>query len=317
MRKLSCILIAVMLLSIFPLTALATETDGELTSPEAISVSFDGLEFENGFTTSYVPAKPLAQCATLTVDLEKVGFHIVLPELELLIHCGTPPAYAKKLGQNINWHVDDTVLIMDANINGGGDGASDYIIFRYADSSYAKYIGSFDDMSDEDLKALGQSFVEEYGTSEFAVATINGRKFIQTYDYSYGFRSVYITVVDGTQYVLDFSFVDMLSEDDMNVIENSINSIKFKPTFRMKLNIQYGFEDAMITGISYGFIGSILYFLKWIIDIPFKSKKYDFKIAPIFDKNILLLFLDCIIWLNIAKILYIMIIIIKNTKISK
>ncbi|MCL2322619.1 MAG: DUF2953 domain-containing protein [Oscillospiraceae bacterium] len=104
---------------------------------------------------------------------------------------------------------------------------------------------------------------------------------------------------------------------DVLKLISSINSIKFKPTFRMKLNIQYGFEDAMITGISYGFIGSILYFLKWIIDIPFKSKKYDFKIAPIFDKNILLLFLDCIIWLNIAKILYIMIIIIKNTKISK
>ena len=104
---------------------------------------------------------------------------------------------------------------------------------------------------------------------------------------------------------------------DIFKLINSINSIKFKPTFKMNLNVQYGFEDAMITGVFYGFVGSILYFLKWIIDIPFKSKKYDFRITPIFDKNILLLFFDCIIWLNIAKILYMVIIIIKNIKISK
>ncbi len=104
---------------------------------------------------------------------------------------------------------------------------------------------------------------------------------------------------------------------DIFKLINSIRLLKFKPTFKMNLNIQYGFDDAMITGVSYGFFGSILYFLKWIIEIPFNSKKYDFKITPVFNKNILLLFLDCIIWLNIAKIFYMVIIIIKNIKITK
>jgi len=104
---------------------------------------------------------------------------------------------------------------------------------------------------------------------------------------------------------------------DIFKLISSISRLKFKPTLKMDLNCQYGFEDAMVTGISYGFIGSILYFLKWIIEIPFKSKKYEFKITPVFNRNFILLFLNCIIWLNIAKILYMMIIIISNIKISK
>ena len=104
---------------------------------------------------------------------------------------------------------------------------------------------------------------------------------------------------------------------DVFKLINSIGTLKFKPTLKMDLNVQYGFEDAMITGISYGLIGSILYFMKWIIEVPFKSKKYEFKITPVFNKNFILLFFNCIIWLNIAKIFYMIIIIISNIKISK
>ncbi len=102
----------------------------------------------------------------------------------------------------------------------------------------------------------------------------------------------------------------------LNLID-SLRRLKFKPTLKMDLDLKYGFDDAMVTGISYGAIVSIVYFLKWIIDIPFKSKKYDFQITPVFNKNVMILFLNCIIWLNIAKIFYMVIIIISNIKITK
>lgn len=96
------------------------------------------------------------------------------------------------------------------------------------------------------------------------------------------------------------------------LIENLYNS-KFK--FKIKLNgkLDYSFNDAAKTAIAYGLFSQITPILYFITNILFKIKNFKIDLNPIFeDKFLVKLEISSIIFISIAKIIYILIIIFKS-----
>jgi len=92
---------------------------------------------------------------------------------------------------------------------------------------------------------------------------------------------------------------------------NSIENIKFKPTIRFNFYCNYGFIDASNTAIAYAYINSISPFLYKLLNKPFKIKSYDYNIKPDFQGAFLESSIHSIIFVNIIKIIY-MLVFIKN-----
>jgi hypothetical protein len=105
-----------------------------------------------------------------------------------------------------------------------------------------------------------------------------------------------------------------LSLSDIKFIINRLNCIRFKPTLRINLNINYGLSDASITGIFYGVISTVNSLMHNICTIFFKVKKYSSEIKPEFQKLDFKAEITSIIFISIAKIIYILIILLKTYK---
>ncbi|WP_459482053.1 DUF2953 domain-containing protein [Clostridium saccharoperbutylacetonicum] len=87
---------------------------------------------------------------------------------------------------------------------------------------------------------------------------------------------------------------------------------KFKPYLRIKLILDYSFNDAAKTAISYGVLCQIPSLVFILSSIPFKIGKFNFKINPIFEDKFLLKFeTSSIIFLSLANIIYITILLLK------
>lgn len=87
---------------------------------------------------------------------------------------------------------------------------------------------------------------------------------------------------------------------------------KFKPYLRIKLVLDYSFNDAAKTAISYGVLCQIPSLVFILSNIPFKIRKFNFKINPIFEDKFLLKFeTSSIIFLSLANIIYITILLLK------
>jgi hypothetical protein len=98
---------------------------------------------------------------------------------------------------------------------------------------------------------------------------------------------------------------------------SSLNRNKFKPTLRLKLNLQYGLDDAAYTAIFYGLISALSPSIIKILNCFFKIKKQSISIIPNLNKLILKLELESIIFVNLVKVIYISYIIYKISVINK
>lgn len=78
---------------------------------------------------------------------------------------------------------------------------------------------------------------------------------------------------------------------------------KLKPRLKLDFNLDYGFEDAALTGLSYGLLNSIFAPLEHIIYLLFKVKKLQLNAMPDFNGNKLNLEIKSIISINIAQII--------------
>lgn len=92
----------------------------------------------------------------------------------------------------------------------------------------------------------------------------------------------------------------------MNLLSIYTNG-KFKPLINIKIFITYGFNDAAYTGIIYGLLNAIFALQYQLISQIFTIKKYDFKLNPNFKKNIFDFNLNCIIFISLANVIYIVI----------
>lgn len=107
------------------------------------------------------------------------------------------------------------------------------------------------------------------------------------------------------------------SLENFKFIISSLDQNKFKPTLRLKLNSEYGLDDAACTAVFYGLISTFYPFLLRILDCFFKIKKQSIYIVPNFNKFIFKLEVNSIIFVNLAKVIYISYIICKSLKINR
>lgn len=105
-----------------------------------------------------------------------------------------------------------------------------------------------------------------------------------------------------------------LDLDTVKLVLHKINSLKFKPTLRVNINLDYGFLDASSTGIAYGIICSLSPFLYKLLSVVFKIKKYNTAITPDFDNIKLSAQINSIIFVSLAKIIYIAITLFKSLR---
>lgn len=80
--------------------------------------------------------------------------------------------------------------------------------------------------------------------------------------------------------------------------------LKFKPGLKLKLDLVYGLDNAAYTALLHGAITSLYPILIQFLNLFFKIKENDIKVQPEFNKFILKLEIDSIIFINLAKVIY-------------
>jgi hypothetical protein len=113
----------------------------------------------------------------------------------------------------------------------------------------------------------------------------------------------------------DNLFFKLYKHIERKSLISTINNLKFKPSLKMKLYLDYSLNDAARTAIFYGVLSQLPPLIYMLIKIPFNISKFDFKIRPIF-KDIFLLKIETssIIFVSFANIIYIIIILFKYRK---
>ncbi|MGL4740683.1 MAG: hypothetical protein ACRC41_07740 [Sarcina sp.] len=98
----------------------------------------------------------------------------------------------------------------------------------------------------------------------------------------------------------------------INSFINSLMKNKFKPTLFININGFYSIEDAAINAEAFGLINILLYSLVDFLNLFIKTIPA-FKITPLFEnKNNLDTNISCIIKINLAQIIFILMLLIKN-----
>ncbi len=97
-------------------------------------------------------------------------------------------------------------------------------------------------------------------------------------------------------------------KDLKGIIELFINS-KFKFTIRTKFRMDYSIEDAAINAITYGFLYQVTAFISTILNLFFKVKNFTPTINIKYNENFFKFESTSIIFINIAKIIYMVIVI--------
>ena len=96
---------------------------------------------------------------------------------------------------------------------------------------------------------------------------------------------------------------------------SNLYNLKFKPLLTIKFSLDYSLNDAAKTAIFYGVLCQIPPLIYVLINIPFNTYKFNFKINPIFqDKFLLKIETSSIIFISFANIIYIIIILLKSMK---
>jgi hypothetical protein len=103
---------------------------------------------------------------------------------------------------------------------------------------------------------------------------------------------------------------DFLTFDNIKIILHRIKSSRFKPTLRLSIGIEYGLIDAFSTGIAYGVFHSFSPFIYEALSVPFKTKRYKLNLKPNFNQLELAAVIESIIFINLAKIIYMAIIVL-------
>jgi hypothetical protein len=87
---------------------------------------------------------------------------------------------------------------------------------------------------------------------------------------------------------------------------------KLKPGLKLSFVINYGFDDAAVTGVSYGILQSSSSLIYTLISFIFKVKNYNFEVTPHFNTSMLNFRITGIISANLVQIIYMLIIIYRK-----
>ena len=90
-------------------------------------------------------------------------------------------------------------------------------------------------------------------------------------------------------------------------IFNILIQNKFKPSVKSRIHMMYGFDDAALTGITYGIFNIVCTFIFQVLNLVMNVKKFNTNIEPCFNKKIFDVKFNCIIFISLANVIYIMI----------
>lgn len=99
-----------------------------------------------------------------------------------------------------------------------------------------------------------------------------------------------------------------LPKDISSVIAN-LSKNRFKPRLKLKLEINFGFDDAALTGVTSGILHSFSPVMYELCGKIFNITTYDYIITPQFNNPVLNFRISSIFSLNLAKIIYMVFII--------
>lgn len=108
-----------------------------------------------------------------------------------------------------------------------------------------------------------------------------------------------------------------LSFQDVTYLIHEVNSLKYKPNLKFKLNLDYGLDDAAYTAITFGYLHSLFPILYYFISVIFNVKRYKIDINPKYNEILLEISVESIFSINIAKLIYISIKMFKAYKTVK
>jgi len=101
------------------------------------------------------------------------------------------------------------------------------------------------------------------------------------------------------------NFFNSLFLSNIRLIIFKIRRLKFKPTITLNTKLEYGFDDAAFVAILFGLIYSTYSFLYLILINFVKVKTTDFKVTPHFKENDFNMEISSVIYINLAKTIYI------------
>ena len=100
------------------------------------------------------------------------------------------------------------------------------------------------------------------------------------------------------------NFFKSFTLSDIKQIIYKIKNLKFKPLLILNTKLEYGFDDAAFVAILFGLLHSAYSFLYLLLINFVKVKNIDFKVIPHFEENDLNMEILSIIYMNLAKIIY-------------
>lgn len=107
---------------------------------------------------------------------------------------------------------------------------------------------------------------------------------------------------------------DLFNFKNIKKIVKTLKNNKFKFKLKSKISIDYSLEDAAHTAILFGLLNSLLSTIYIVLNMFFKVKNYDFKVTPQYNNNYFNFEIKSIISLNLAKIIYMCIIVFYTLK---
>lgn len=99
-------------------------------------------------------------------------------------------------------------------------------------------------------------------------------------------------------------FFKSFTFSDFKFIIYKYMKLKFKPTITLNTKLEYGFDDAALVAILFGLFHSAYSFLYLTLLNFAKIKKINLKIIPYYEKNDLNMEVLSIIYISLAKIIY-------------
>lgn len=100
--------------------------------------------------------------------------------------------------------------------------------------------------------------------------------------------------------------------DNIRTIIHDVDCSKYKPKLNISIRLKLGFFDASITALIYGMLHSLSPLIYRILNMIFKITSYKFDVNPEFKNDIINIELRSIIFISLAKIIYVSIL-IKNS----
>lgn len=105
--------------------------------------------------------------------------------------------------------------------------------------------------------------------------------------------------------------------NDFKLIAHNIDCSKFKPTLRMNIKLNLGIYNAFTTAIFTGFLYSFSPIIYRFLNIIFKIKHYNLDIKANFEETVLNVYVTGIIFINLAEVIYMLILVLKSLKYIK